>query len=91
MNDDITSFGLRALIGEGLRTPAPVEPATVHVGDTTVITFKNAEEWTEAAEERGLKIINRGEDGEDELFAEKAADDDITVIGYFKEDWGMLV
>ena len=88
MKDD-TSLGLRAMFREP--TPASAEPPTVYVGDTTVITFKNAEEWTVAAKERGLKITNRGEDGEDELFAEKADDDDETVIGYFKENWGMLV
>ena len=86
---DETSLGLRAMFRES--TPVPVGPATVHVGDTTVITFKDADEWTEAAKERGLKIVNRGENGEDELFAEKAEEDDETVIGYFKEDWGMLV
>lgn len=92
MKEDTTAMlGLRALLGEGLSTPAPVAEPKVHVDDKIVITFKDAEAWTEAAEERGLKVINRGEDGEDELFAEKANDDDITMIGYFKDNWGMLV
>ena len=85
MKED-TSLGLRAMFREAPSTP--VEPAKVHVEDKTVITFDDAEKWEEAAKERGLKIVNRGENGEDELFAEE---EDITMIGYFKDNWGMLV
>lgn len=86
MKEDTTALlGLRALLGEQLT--APVEEAKVRVDDKTVITFTDAEEWKEAAEERGLNITNRGGD-EDEFFAEE---EDITMIGYFKDDWGMLV
>jgi len=86
MKDD-TSLGLRAMF----REPAPVEPATVHVDDKTVITFNDAEKWKVAAKDRGLKVVNRGEDGEDEFFAEKGEEEDVTMIGYYKDDWGMLV
>jgi len=57
----------------------------LYVQDKTVITFDNADDWKEAAELRGLTVTNKGTD--DEFFAEE---DDITMIGYFKDDWGML-
>ena len=88
MEDDTAMIGLRALLGEGLTTPAPVEEPKIRVEDKTVISFTDVEEWKAAAEERGLQVINRGENGEDEFFAQE---EDITMIGYFKDDWGMLV
>jgi predicted transcriptional regulator len=63
----------------------------VYVDDKTVITFTDAETWKDAAGKRGLSITNRGENGEDEYFAEKGEEEDVTMIGYYKDDWGMLV
>lgn len=88
MKKDTYMTPLRDIFLEELTGLGPVEEPKVHVEDQTVISFTDVEEWKAAAEDRGLQVINRGEDGEDEFFAQE---EDITMIGYFKDDWGMLV
>ena len=56
------------------------------VGDRTIYSFEDLDEWTEAAKEHGLTIKEVGDKGE--LLAD---DEDITVHGYFADNWGMLV
>ena len=64
----------------------------VKIEDNTVRTFTTVEDWEAAVRETGhnVKIINNEEDTT-EYFAEKADEDDVTMIGYFKDDWGMIV
>ena len=56
----------------------------LYVSENTVFTFDNLEDWKSAAENRGLTV---SEHPDGDYFAE---DDEITVIGYFNDDWGML-
>ena len=64
----------------------------ITVSDKTVRSFTSVEDWKAAVTETGhqFKVIQDEQD-EPEYFAEKADDDDVTMIGYFKDNWGMLV
>ena len=62
----------------------------VKIEDSTVRTFTTVEEWKAAVRVAGHNVKTNNEDAT-EYFAEKADDDDVTMIGYFKDDWGMIV
>jgi len=62
------------------------------IADRTVRSFTNFEDWKAAVSETGHKVtVKRDKEDETEFFAEKSDDDDMTMIGYFKDDWGMIV
>jgi len=61
------------------------------VADRTVRSFTKLDDWLDVASESNLRVTTREDDGAKEYFAEKGDAEDVTVIGYFKEDWGMLV
>ena len=57
-----------------------------------LFTTEDLSIWRQMAEAKGLKVT-MGEEvevGEPEWFAE-SDDDDTTMVGYFKDDWGMLL
>lgn len=64
----------------------------ITVADKTVRSFTNFEDWKTAVSATGHKVVvTRDKEDETEFFAEKMDDDDPTMIGYFKDDWGMIV
>lgn len=90
MKEDTTAMlGLRALLGEAPSAPIP-EPK-VHVAEKTVRSFTSLEDWSAAVKDSGLKVSSSKHGEDDEYFVEKHDDDDVTMIGYFKDNWGMLV
>jgi len=66
------------------------QESKVYVDDKTVRSFTSLEEWKMAAEESGQRVVTSKFGEEDEYFVEKDDDDDVTMIGYFKDNWGML-
>ena len=64
----------------------------VKIADRTVRSFNTVEDWKAAVSENGHKIkVIKDENDEPEYFAEKMDDEDVTMIGYFKDNWGMIV
>jgi hypothetical protein len=55
-----------------------------YVSENTIFTFDNLDDWKAEAEKRGLNV-KQHPDGD--FFAEE---DDVTMIGYYNDDWGML-
>ena len=69
-----------------------VTPDTkIRLGENTVRSFSSLEEWKEAVKSNGHRVKTGETDGQEEYFAEKVNDEDVTMIGYFRDDWGMLV
>jgi len=64
---------------------------SVKLADKTVRSFTTVEDWERAVRESGhkVKVVETDEHGT-EYFAEKVDADDVTMIGYFNDDWGMI-
>ena len=64
----------------------------ITIADTTVRSFTSLEDWQAALKDSGHQFKKiQDENDEPEYFAEKVDDDDATMIGYFKDNWGMIV
>jgi hypothetical protein len=64
----------------------------ITVADRTVRSFTTVEDWKTAVSENGHRVKETtDENNEPEYFAEKVDDEDVTMIGYFKDNWGMIV
>lgn len=62
------------------------------IADRTVRSFTTVEDWKTAVGESGHRVkVIKDENDEPEYFAEKTDDEDVTMIGYFKDNWGMIV
>ncbi len=59
--------------------------------DRTVRSFTSLSAWMSEVHDGGnqIKVLEDEEHGT-EYFAEKESDEDVTMIGYFKDNWGMI-